>query len=439
MEVKDLASKLEKELSRAENALKRAEKPELPPPTRPSPGDVEAACTAARRLNLTLECRRMPDGVKPLACKDNMVCRGLGPPGLGAGVRVSIRGRLLAADYLASAGYYPAARASMDVMGVGITGFNPVLGDSLNPLNPRFTTGGSSSGSAGLASLIEGLVALGSDAGGSVRIPAAYTGVHGLRLRRSTLPLKGLASISPSFESIGLISKSLEDLLHALKSLPSTSSLVEAGITAASAVEEGLSKAVIVNPLPERRCRSMAESGVCEPFYQWLECISSSGLVKVVNLDAPLIWEPEPARAVATLHEIALRLSNMCEDCIGMAPEGLKQLLRLGASIGRPEYSRSLKAIVAARAMLEHSLGGLVIALPTVTRDCILLEEAEKLAYSRRMIAFTSIANTFDMHSISMPQKVSSYSCGAPYSVMLSSFSLPSLMATTFTVSRLNC
>lgn len=81
----------------------------------------------------------------------------------------------------------------------------------VNPWNPGHVTGGSSSGSA--AAVAAGLVrlALGSDTGGSVRSPAAYCGVVGLKPTYGALPCDGMMPLAPSLDHVGVIARTVED------------------------------------------------------------------------------------------------------------------------------------------------------------------------------------------------------------------------------------
>ena len=85
----------------------------------------------------------------------------------------------------------------------GILGVNAHYGTPLNPRAPGRVPGGSSSGSA--AAVAGGLVdfALGSDTGGSVRIPASFCGLYGLRPSHGRIPLHGILLQAPSYDTVG--------------------------------------------------------------------------------------------------------------------------------------------------------------------------------------------------------------------------------------------
>ena len=93
----------------------------------------------------------------------------------------------------------------------GITGENAEFGDCLQPGNPAALTGGSSSGAA--ASVMEGssLAAIGTDTGGSIRVPAALCGLAGYRASLGRGDWRGGAHLAESFDTMGWLFRNLED------------------------------------------------------------------------------------------------------------------------------------------------------------------------------------------------------------------------------------
>ena len=83
---------------------------------------------------------------------------------------------------------------------------------AVNPWVPDRITGGSSSGSAAAAAGGLVRVTIGTDTGGSVRAPAAYCGVVGLKPTFATLPVEGVAPLSPGLDHVGLLAASVSDL-----------------------------------------------------------------------------------------------------------------------------------------------------------------------------------------------------------------------------------
>ena len=112
---------------------------------------------------------------------------------------------------LLASGAIPVGKTNMDEFAVGGEGDTSYFGTSLNPLDRTKATGGSSSGSA--VSLASGsvLLSLGSDTGGSARLPAAFCGVYGMKPTYGSVSRFGLVGMAPSFEQICPMSASLDD------------------------------------------------------------------------------------------------------------------------------------------------------------------------------------------------------------------------------------
>jgi amidase len=108
-----------------------------------------------------------------------------------------------AVQVLVDAGATMVGKTITDEITRGILGENAHYGTPVNPRAPERVPGGSSSGSA--SAVAGGLVdfALGSDTGGSVRVPASFCGLYGLRPTHGRIPLDGLLPQAPSYDTIG--------------------------------------------------------------------------------------------------------------------------------------------------------------------------------------------------------------------------------------------
>jgi amidase len=96
-------------------------------------------------------------------------------------------------------------KTNLHELAFGTSGINPWFGTPPNPADPGRVPGGSSSGSAAAVALGEADFALGSDTGGSVRIPAACCGVVGLKTTYGLLSLRGVWPLAPSFDTVGVL------------------------------------------------------------------------------------------------------------------------------------------------------------------------------------------------------------------------------------------
>jgi amidase len=106
-------------------------------------------------------------------------------------------------------------------------GTNPWFGTPRNPLDPGLIPGGSSSGSAVAVADDEADIALGSDTGGSVRIPAACCGITGLKTTHGRVSLDGVWPLAPSFDTIGPMARDVAGVVAGMQ-------LLEPGFQAAA-------------------------------------------------------------------------------------------------------------------------------------------------------------------------------------------------------------
>lgn len=157
------------------------------------------------------------------------------PLGLLAGAPIIIKDNILYAGHISSAGSkmlesfvspYSATvvskllaqdaiilgRANMDEFGMGSTGENSAYGATTNALSQKHVAGGSSSGSAVAVASGLCLAALGTDTGGSVRAPAAYNGLFGIKPTYGSVSRYGLVAYASGLEQCGPICKTSADL-----------------------------------------------------------------------------------------------------------------------------------------------------------------------------------------------------------------------------------
>ena len=110
-------------------------------------------------------------------------------------------------------------KANMDEFAFGPTGETSYFGPTENPRSPEHTPGGSSSGSAAAVATGDADIALGTDTGGSVRIPASYCGVLGLKPTQGRIPTTGVVELAGSLDTVGILGTDLGQLADAFATL----------------------------------------------------------------------------------------------------------------------------------------------------------------------------------------------------------------------------
>ena len=120
---------------------------------------------------------------------------------------------------LERAGYVDVGKTNLHEFAYGVTSQNPHFGTVPNPIAPGRTAGGSSGGSA--AALAAGLAdaALGTDSGGSIRIPAACCGIVGFKPTYGLVPLDGCFPLAPTFDHAGPMARTVADCSAMLEAL----------------------------------------------------------------------------------------------------------------------------------------------------------------------------------------------------------------------------
>lgn len=150
----------------------------------------------------------------PLVVKDNIHVAGLrntaGTPGLGDFIPDD---NAPVVQALVDEGAIILGKTNMHELAFGITSDNASFGRVGNPYNPSHTAGGSSGGSGAAVSARMAPAGLGTDTGGSVRIPAALTGIVSLRPTLNRYPQEGITPIAHTRDTAGPMARSVQDLI----------------------------------------------------------------------------------------------------------------------------------------------------------------------------------------------------------------------------------
>ena len=158
----------------------------------------------------------------PVAVKDNICIEGM---------KTTCSSKILsnfvpsytasAVENLKKAGAVILGKTNMDEFAMGSTTETSAYGVTRNPWNPKHVPGGSSGGSCAAVAAAECFYALGSDTGGSIRQPAAFCGVTGLKPTYGTISRYGLIAYGSSLDQIGPVAKDVTDCAAILEVLAS--------------------------------------------------------------------------------------------------------------------------------------------------------------------------------------------------------------------------
>ena len=304
----------------------------------------------------------------------------------------------------------------------GALGTNPHWGTPRNPWDAvgHRTPGGSSSGAG--VSLAEGsaLLALGSDTGGSVRIPASKTGCVGIKTSTGRWSTAGIVPLSPTLDTAGLLARSVEDAAYGF-----------------AAIDPGYREPAALFARIEGHALSDFRIGVCENF-MWQDCapgvaeavrdilsaIEAKGAV-VRDMPFPELGEGYDLHLKGSIvsGECAAFLAAELPDWLETLDPTVRRRIADGGEIPVLEFLDRYRQIEDLGRAAHERLGGIdAIAAPTVAVTPPRLEEVAALEdhvrINRQCFRNTCPVNMLSLCAITVPAGLDA--CGMPVGLQLS-------------------
>lgn len=240
---------------------------------------------------------------------------------------------------LREAGALFLGRTNMDEFALGGSTENSAFGVTKNPADPSRVAGGTSGGSAAAVAADIAIAALGTDTGGSLRNPASYCGVVGLKPTYGAVSRSGLIAAVSSFDQAGPLTKTVADariVFDALKGKdPLDSTSIDAGL-----IESGVRRVGVLRAPIE----AIAGSPMARAFEEALEKVRSAGM-DVVDVEIPSAAPALAAYYIINFAEVSANLARFDGMRYGLAKRGdtlLEDYLRSRSEGFGPETKRRI-------------------------------------------------------------------------------------------------
>lgn len=289
---------------------------------------------------------------------------------------------------------------------LGVTNNNPHYGACRNPWDTARTPGGSSGGSAAAVASGMALAALGTDTGGSIRIPAALCGVTGLKPTYGRVSLRGILPLSWNLDHAGPLTRSVRDAALMLKVMSGYDELDPASqpsdstdfINALRVGVHGKRIAFAVGAFIEE-----ADAEVLQAVRDAARVLRSNGAV-VTELNADFLREAAQANALMTQADGAAFHRERLKEHPDWFGADVRLRLETGAAFTSSEYAlaRRTQAEVKRRfELLFQEYDALI--LPTTPIPAPLLEGENAVERARQLTRFTAPFNLSGLPALSIP------------------------------------
>jgi aspartyl-tRNA(Asn)/glutamyl-tRNA(Gln) amidotransferase subunit A len=279
-------------------------------------------------------------------------------------------------------------------------GLNPHDGTPGNAVDPARVPGGSSSGAGVAAGLGLGDIAIGTDTGGSVRIPAAFNGAVGFKPSVQRVPRDGAFPLSYTLDSIGPLARSVQQCADA--------DAVMAGEERAGLPETSLPSLRVA--VPRGAIFESTDQVVGDAFERALGLLGRAGAhIAEIAIDDLLaaMREATAAGPIAAVEAAAVHSEWLHTRAADFDPRVHSRIAR-GATVSAPDYIRSLRRRNELVGVMDARLAGIdVLAMPTVAVVAPRIDALDDDdAYGRinmLVLRNTMVGNLFDLSGVTLP------------------------------------
>ena len=298
------------------------------------------------------------------------------------------------------AGVISLAKTHMTELAFSGLGVNPITKTPENSINSILAPGGSSSGAA--VSVTLNLVAgsIGSDTGGSVRVPAAWNNLVGLKTTHSLLNLRGVVPLCPRFDTVGPIVKSVEDATNFLSIL-----LGQQKIKLDDTALTTKSFAVIETTLLEN-----LDDEISLSFENSLDLLSKNG-VKITRLKSDIISEVMDLSSLVFSPEAYGTWKDLIEQNPDKMHAPVLERFRSGQSVSGPTYVKAWQKLEHLREQYTNMVSQFDVTLAPTTAITppkikhLLNDDAYFSERNLLTLRNTRLANLMGLPALTLPTK----------------------------------
>lgn len=218
-------------------------------------------------------------------------------------------------ERLCASGAIPLGRCNQDEFAMGSSTEYSVYGPTRNPINRDYVSGGSSGGSTAAVAANQALFGLGTETGGSVRLPASYCGIYGLKPTYGVLSRWGVVAYGSSLDQVGILGHTPSDIALPLSLMSgvdfyddTSADLPEAASLKNLTAYKDFSALKIAVPKQFEEAKGL-DADVRKVFEETKAWFSSKGS-KIESVDLPILDASIAAYYVIALSEAASNLSR---------------------------------------------------------------------------------------------------------------------------------